>query len=166
MKKIIMLLSLLIVPMMLLAQGTTPPDPVITPPSGWQDILTNPTVWLASFTGITLLTAFLSAFLNGLLKITKSFLKQVCAWGVAILLVVGSDILNIGYAKDFPILFAVVNGFFAGLASNGWFDIPTLNAILDSIQRWFIKDPLPLTTPNLTTQKEQKPETDYTALHK
>lgn len=142
-----MLLSLLIVPMVLLAQDTTATEPVVNPPSGWQDILMNPGVWFASFTGITLLTAFLGAFFNGLLKITKSFYKQVCAWVIAILLVVGSDLINFGYAKDFPILFAVINGFFAGLASNGWFDIPTLKAILDSIQRWFIKEPLPISTP-------------------
>jgi len=137
MKKMIMFLFVLLaIPIAMFAQ-----DP--NPPTGWQDILLNPGVWFASFTGITLLTAFVAAFFNGLLKIAKPFLKQLCAWVIAILLVVGSDIINFGYAKDFPLLFAVVNGFFAGLASNGWFDIPTLKSILDSIQNWFTPKPTP-----------------------
>jgi hypothetical protein len=143
MKKIIALLALLVVPMMLMAQDTIPTDP-ITPPAGWEDILMNPGVWFASFTGVTLLTAFLATFVNGLLKFTEGFKKQLIAWAVAIILVVGSDLINFGYAKDYPILFAVINGFFAGLASNGWFDIPLLKAVLNRIEQWFVKPVTPI----------------------
>jgi hypothetical protein len=132
MKKIIVFLFVLLaIPIAMFAQEPT------EPPSGWQDIIINPALWLGSFAGVSLLTSFVAAFLNGLFKIIKSFPKQLVAWGVAIVIVVGADLLNFGYAKDYTILFAVVNGFFAGLASNGWFDIPALKAILNSIEGWF-----------------------------
>lgn len=137
MKKLfLMFFMLLLIPLALIAQ-TEPTQP----PTGWQDILINPGVWLGSFAGVSLLTAFVAAFLNGLLKVVKSFPKQLVAWLVAIVLVVGSDLLNFGYAKDYTILFALVNGLFAGLASNGWFDIPTLKSILNSIEGWFKPKP-------------------------
>jgi uncharacterized membrane protein len=137
MKKLFLMLFLMI-PMILFAQDPTEPT---QPPTGWQDILINPGVWLGSFAGVSFLTAFVAAFLNGLLKIVKGFPKQLTAWLVAIIIVVASDLLNFGYAKDYTILFAVVNGFFAGLASNGWFDIPTLKAVLNSIEGWFKPKP-------------------------
>ena len=136
MKKIMMFLGFLLVPVMVFCQQDSV---VIVPPTGWGDIISNPTLWISSFTAVSLVTAFLAAFVNGLLKWTKSFFRQLTAWVVAILIVVVTDLLNIGYAKDYPLLFAVINGFFAGLAANGWFNIPTLKAILASIEGWFVK---------------------------
>jgi len=69
--------------------------------------------------------------------VTKNFVKQLVAWIVAIILVVGSDLLNFGYAAQFPILLAVIHGFGAGLASNGVFDIPIIKGVLDTIEKWF-----------------------------
>jgi hypothetical protein len=142
MKKFILMLGMFLLPVLIFAQvDTTGTNP--NPPQGWNDILMNPGVWFASFAGVSLLTAFLAAFFNGLLKITKSFPKQLCAWVVAILLLVVTDLVNFGYAKDFPILLAVIHGFAAGLASNGVFDIPFMKSILDAIQGWFNPKPLP-----------------------
>jgi hypothetical protein len=98
-------------------------------------------LWLGSFAGIALLTSFVAAFFNGLLNITKSFLKQLCAWIVAIVLLVVLDLINIGYVKDYPILLAIIHGFAAGLASNGIFDIPFMKSILDAIDGWFRPKP-------------------------
>lgn len=131
------LILLLAVPVALLAQD-------LQPPTSWSDILINPGKWFADFGAISLLTAFLAAFFNGLLKTEKKFLRQLVAWGVAIVLLIGSDLLNFGYAAEFPILLAVINGFAAGLASNGWFDIPTLKAVLDTIEGWFKPSTPPL----------------------
>lgn len=136
MKKFMMFLFLL-VPVVLLAQQDTV---VINPPTGWGDVIFNFPSWFATFGGIAILTAFIAAFLNGLLKVTKSFVKQLVAWTVAILLMVISDLVNFGYAKDFPILLAVVHGLAAGLAANGVFDIPFLKGILDKISGWFVKE--------------------------
>jgi hypothetical protein len=135
MKKIMILLTLLIVPMMLLAQDTIPVDP----PTNWGDVFINFPAFLTTFGGVAALTAFIAAFLNGLLKFTQGFKKQLVAWAVAIILLVATDLLNFGYAKDLPILLAVIHGFAAGLAANGVFDVPTLNAILRGIEQWFVK---------------------------
>jgi len=139
MKKLIMFFVFLLVPVAFLV-AQEPVEPT-TPPTGWSDILLNPGIWLASFAGVSLLTAFITAFLNGLLKVTKKFYRQLVAWGVAIVILVVCDLLNlkICYAWDFPILLAIIHGVFAGLASNGWADIPTLKSILKSIEGLFVK---------------------------
>ena len=140
MKKFLMFFVFLIMPIMAFCQidstGVIEPG---EPPSGWMEIITNPYLWFASFAGVSFLTAFIAAFFNGILKLVKDFHKQLCAWVVAIVLLVISDLVGFGYAKDFPIILAVIHGFFAGLASNGWFDIPTLKSILKSIEALFNK---------------------------
>jgi MFS superfamily sulfate permease-like transporter len=118
-------------------------DPT-APPAGWGEILANPMLWFGSFAGVSLLTTFLATFFNAWLKITKNFPRQLCAWVVAILIMVATDLLNYGYAAEFPIWLAIAHGFAAGLASNGWFDIPLLKSILDKVEGWFIKpEPAP-----------------------
>jgi hypothetical protein len=131
MKKMILFFMLILGSAVIFAQELP------APPDSWGDIIMNPEKWFLSFGAISLLTAFLAAFLNGVLKVTKNFVKQLVAWIVAIILVVGSDLLNFGYAAQFPILLAVIHGFGAGLASNGVFDIPIIKGVLDTIEMWF-----------------------------
>lgn len=131
MKKMILFFMLILGSAVIFAQELP------APPDSWGDIIMNPEKWFLSFGAISLLTAFLAAFLNGALKVTKNFVKQLVAWIVAIILVVGSDLLNFGYAAEFPILLAVIHGFGAGLASNGVFDIPVIKGVLDTIEKWF-----------------------------
>lgn len=131
MKRLLMFFMLLLmIPLILIAQDT----PV--PPSGWGDIIMNPQKWFVDFGTIAVLTAFVATFANGLLKVVKKFPRQLVAWGVAIILLVVSDLLNFGYAKDFPILLAVIHGLGAGLAANGVFNIPMVKGILDAIETW------------------------------
>ena len=139
MKKFIAFFGFLLLSIVMVAQ-----EPVVdptAPPASWLEILANPMLWLGSFAGIALLTSFVAAFFNGLLNISKSFLKQLCAWIVAIVLLVILDLINIGYVKDYPILLAIIHGFAAGLASNGIFDIPFMKSILDAIDGWFRPKP-------------------------
>jgi len=131
MKKMILFFMLILGSAVIFAQELP------APPDSWGDIIMNPEKWFLSFGAISLLTAFLAAFLNGVLKVTKNFVKQLVAWIVAIILVVGSDLLNFGYAAQFPILLAVIHGFGAGSASNGVFDIPIIKGVLDTIEKWF-----------------------------
>ena len=133
MKKIIFII-LFMLPAVLLAQVI--PDP----PTDWSDIIMNPQQWFVDFGAIAVLTAFIASFFNGLLKVVKKFPRQVVSWAVAIILLVGSDLINFGYAKDFPILLAVIHGFGAGLASNGIFNIPTVKAILTWVEGLFKKE--------------------------
>jgi hypothetical protein len=133
MKKILMFLGLLIIPLMVFGQEPT------TPPTGWGDIFSNPALWLGSFAGVSLLTVFLATFLNGFLKIVNTFPRQLCAWLVAIAIVLVGDLANIKiiYTWDFPLWLAILHGLALGLASNGWFDIPTLKKILETIEGLF-----------------------------
>jgi len=131
MKKFLLIFTLLLaIPVILIAQD------VPNPPSGWGDIIMNPQKWFIDFGTIAVLTAFVATFVNGLLKVVKKFPRQLVAWGVAIILLVVSDLLNFGYAKDFPILLAVIHGLGAGLAANGVFNIPMIKGILDTIESW------------------------------
>lgn len=131
MKRLILFLILILGSVVIFAQDLP------APPADWGDIIMNPEKWFLSFGAVSLLTAFLATFVIGLLKVTSKFVKQLVAWIVAIILLVGSDLLNFGYAAQFPILLAVVHGFGAGLASNGVFDIPVIKAVLDTIEKWF-----------------------------
>ena len=132
------LFVLLAIPIAIFAQEPT------EPPTGWGDVFSNPALWLGSFAGVSLLTAFLASFFNGLLKLVKQFSRQLCAWIVAIAIVLIGDFANVKivYTWDFPIWLAVLHGFAAGLASNGWFDIPTLKKILSVIEGWFNPKPV------------------------
>ena len=133
MKKIIFII-LFMLPAVLLAQVI--PDP----PTDWSDIIMNPQQWFVDFGAIAVLTAFIASFFNGLLKVVKKLPRQLVSWAVAIILLVLSDVFNFGYAKDFPILLAVIHGFGAGLASNGIFNIPTVKAILTWVEGLFKKE--------------------------
>ena len=133
MKKIIFII-LFMLPAVLLAQVI--PDP----PTDWSDIIMNPQQWFVDFGAIAVLTAFIASFFNGLLKVVKKLPRQLVSWAVAIILLVGSDVFNFGYAKDFPILLAVIHGFGAGLASNGIFNIPTVKAVLTWVEGLFKKE--------------------------
>ena len=129
MKKIILLCTLLLlIPLAIFAQD-------ISPPENWGDIIMNPQQWFVDFGAFTLLTAFVATFVNGLLKVIKKWPRQLVAWGVAIILLIATDLLNWGYAAEFPILLAVIHGFGAGLAANGIFDIPIIKVILDAIEK-------------------------------
>ncbi len=107
------------------------------PPNDWGDVIMNPAKWFVDFGAVAVLTAFVATFLNGLLKIVKKLPRQLVAWAVAIILLVATNLLNFGYAADFPILLSVIHGFGAGLAANGVFDIPIMKALLTAIEGWF-----------------------------
>jgi hypothetical protein len=144
-KKFVLLLfavAVLFTPM-LFAQDTSPPT---APPTSWADVIINPNKWLTDFGVFTLLIAFVATFVNGVLKIVKRWPRQLVAWGVAIVLLVATDLLNIGYAAKFPILLACIHGFAAGLAANGAYNIPWIKGALDWIETLF--------NPKVEEQKE------------
>ena len=106
----------------------------VTPPESWADVIMNPSKWFVDIGAVTVLIAFIAAFVNGLLKIVKGFPRQVIAWLIGIILVTGSDLLNFGYAAEYPILLAVINGFAAGLMSNGAYNVPWIKVLLEWIE--------------------------------
>ena len=127
MKRIVLFLSFLfLIPLVTFAQDL--------PPTDWGDIILNPGKWFASFGLFSLLVAFVTTFLNGILKIIKRFPRQLISWGVAIILLIATNLLNWGYAADFTILLTIIHGLGAGLAANGVFDIPLIKSILTALE--------------------------------
>jgi uncharacterized YccA/Bax inhibitor family protein len=112
----------------------------IEPPGSWGEVIMNPAQWFSSLAYIAALTAFLAAFFNGLLKVTKKFVKQLVAWAIGIILLIASNLLNFGYAAEQPILLSAVHGLAVGLVANGIFDIPIIKTILDIVEGWFKKE--------------------------
>jgi len=122
---------LFMLPAVLIAQDTVPvPDDVM-------EILMQLNVYFGSLAGIAALTAFLAALLNGLLKVEKRFIKQLVAWLVAIILLIGANLLNYGFNAEFSILKSILYGLGAGLVANGIFDIPFIKILLNTVEGWF-----------------------------
>lgn len=107
------------------------------PPTGWGDVIINFKDWFVSLTSVSVLIAFVAAFVNGIFKVENAFLRQVVAWLVGIVAVVGSDLLNFGFAADLPIMVAVIQGIISGFTSNGAYDIPWIKVVLNAIENWF-----------------------------
>lgn len=125
-------LLVLLFPLAIIAQTVDPPASII-------DLVTNINLYFGSIVGIAAAATFVGALLNGLLKVTKKFVKQLVVWLVCIVALVGSNLLNFGYAKDFTILTSVLHGLGAGLIANGIFDVPVVKAIMEFIEKLFNK---------------------------
>lgn len=127
MKKYFVLMFLLLIPAAIFAQD-------VEPPTSWVDVIANFNTWFATLAGIAAVTVFIAAAINTLFKITKKIVKQLIAWGVAIVLVFLGNLLNIGFGADFPWLTTLAYGVGAGLVANGLFDINTVQVILDFLK--------------------------------
>ena len=136
MKKFIAFLSIfvmsLIIAPVIIAQ-------VIDPPASVIDLLANLNLYLGSMIGVAAMATFLGALLNGLLKVTKAFVKQLIVWLVAIVTLVIANLVNIGYAAEFTIWQSLLHGLGAGLVANGIFDVPIVKAIMEFIENLFKK---------------------------
>jgi hypothetical protein len=60
-------------------------------------------------------------------------------WLVAIIVLIVSNLVNMGYAKDFTIWQSLLHGLGAGLIANGIFDVPVVKAIMEFIEKLFNK---------------------------
>jgi hypothetical protein len=88
------------------------------------------TAWVATLSSIAAAAVFLGAFIIQLFKVTKSIWKQVIVWLVSIALTALGNLLNIGFAAEFPWLTTIIYGLASGLVANGIFDIGTVQGIL------------------------------------
>lgn len=111
----------------------------IDPPASVIDLLANLNMYLGSMVGVAAMATFLGALLNGLLKVTKTFVKQLVVWLVAIATLVIANLVNMGYAAEFTVWQSLLHGLGAGLVANGIFDIPVVKAIMEFIEKLFNK---------------------------
>ena len=127
MKKFIMFLFLLLVPVAIFAQ-----EPVINPPTNWLEVFASINVWLGSLAGVSAVTVFLAAFVNTLFG-TSGFWKQIVAWAIALILIIVGNLVNLGFMAQLSWLNTIVYGFAAGLISNGFFDLELVKMILRAL---------------------------------
>lgn len=111
-----------------------PDSTQVNPPTNWVDVISNFNTWFATLAGIAAVTVFIAAGINTLFKITKSIIKQIIAWGVAIILVTAGNLLNLGFVSNFPWLTTLAYGLAAGFVANGMFDVKTIQSILDFLK--------------------------------
>ena len=86
--------------------------------------------WVATLSTVAATAVFVGAFFIQVFKVTVKIWKQVIVWLVAIALTILGNLLNIGFAAEFPWLTTIVYGFASGLVANGIFDIGTVQGIL------------------------------------
>lgn len=124
MKKLMFLFFVLLIPVALLAQTEIPV------PGDVMDVLTNFTVWVSSFLGVTGLTIFLTALVIKIFKVTGSGLKQLISWGLGAVVVIALALLHIGFAKELLWYGVLAYAVAVSLAANRLFDIGLLSNIL------------------------------------
>ena len=115
MKKFMFLFVLMLLPIVLFAQGTELP-PLNT--------------WFATFIGLSTAVVALAALLNTWLKVNKGWVKQVVAWLVAIILMIAGNLLNLGFMAELTWGHTLIYGIASGLVANGIFDIEFVKALL------------------------------------
>lgn len=122
------MIVLVILSLPLMAQDT------VNPPTNWVELFGNINVWLASLAGVAAVTVFLAAVLNKLFKITVGIWKQVVAWGVALVLLVVGNVVNLGFMADMNWWQTLIYGVATGFVANGIFDISVIQAILKALK--------------------------------
>jgi len=124
MKKMLLILSLILMPLM--AFGVEPEVP-----DTWTEVIMNFNTWFATLAGVAAVTVFIAGAVIQFLGVQRKWLKQLTSWIIAILLVVAGNIFDLGFSAGFPWLTTILYGFGAGLVANGIFDIEVVQAILE-----------------------------------
>jgi hypothetical protein len=132
MKKLMMFLFLMVLPISLMAQTVTPTIDL----SGYFETIGS----------IAALTVVISSFLiDKVFKVTLKWVKMLISWLLSIGLTLGATLLNIGFVAEFPWLTSLVYGFGVGLVANGLFDVTLVQAFLEILKLKTKKEPKPLT---------------------
>jgi hypothetical protein len=135
-------ISILTVPLLLLGQDTLIVDPTVPVPGGLTDLI-NYNQWFVDVGAVAGLTLFLTGLLlTYVFKTVTKRWRQGVAIVIAVILCIGSDLLNFGYLAEAPLLTAGLNGVGAGLIANGFYDQPEIKALLKWL-RLKPKDPAP-----------------------
>ncbi|KKM19910.1 hypothetical protein LCGC14_1650850 [marine sediment metagenome] len=112
----------------------------VEPPGNWGEVIDGFGSWFGSLALIAALTIFVAGVLNGVLKVTKKFPKQLIAWLVAVGLACLGNLINLGFLAEATWLMTVLYGFGAGLVANGLFDVAIVHAIILAVESALNKD--------------------------
>lgn len=112
MKKFVLFIALIFVPIVIFAQE-------IEPPENWGDIFGDINKWLSELGAVAAATSFIAKYLMGWIGIVKRWMKITIPWVIAIAIVIGADLANVGYMAEMPIHIAALHGLAAGIIANG-----------------------------------------------
>lgn len=87
-----------------------------------------------SLAAVVPLVTFLTALFNRFIRISAGWAKQTVSWIIALAVSISGWYLNFGIFDALTIYGAILYGFGAGLAANGFFDIKIIQAILEAIR--------------------------------
>lgn len=121
MKKLLMLLGMLFISILVFCQQDSTEIPV---PGSIIDIFTDLRSWFASSYGVAGLTIFFTLLIaEKLWKTITKVWKQVVALGIALLLMAGGNIANIGFMAEFDVFTTIAYGITIGFVANGVYDL-------------------------------------------
>lgn len=103
----------------------------VSPPTNWPEVFSMFDTWFGTLSGVAALTVFLASYVISWLKISTSFLKQISAIGVSMVLCILMSLINFGFLSELIWWKALIYGAGAGLVANGLYDASTVIAILD-----------------------------------
>ena len=101
------------------------PDSTAYPvPGGIIDIFADLKYWFGSTATVAGLTIFVTLMVSTYLwKTITKIAKQILALVIAIALVIGGNLANIGFMAEFNWITTVVYGFVVGFMANGLYDL-------------------------------------------
>lgn len=124
MKKMLLFLFLMLLPVAIFAQ-----EPLPTP-GGLVDVVSNFMFWVSALAPLAGLTVFLTQGIINIFKITGKGLRQIVSWGTGFVLVVILGFLAIGLTKDLYWYGVLAYGVAVSLAANRAFDVKLLEGLL------------------------------------
>lgn len=95
--------------------------------------------YFVSLVALVPLVVLISDFLKRWLKIDKTWVKQVTAWVVSVLLCLVGMWFDLGMFETFKIGTTLAYGVAVGLVANGVFDVGFVQTLLDLILKFLPK---------------------------
>ena len=123
MKKALWIFSLLLIPLVLFCQQDSTAFPV---PGSIVDIFTDLKFWFASSYGIAGLTVFFTLMVSRFWKTINAIWKQIVAIAIALVLMIGGNLANLGFMSDFDALTTIAYGITIGFVANGVYDLKNI----------------------------------------
>lgn len=109
----------------------------VNPPAHIWQVISDLAFYLGTPEAFTVAIPVVTAFITGVFKVEQNWPKKIISWAIAVVGLVGANLLNFGFVADYTIWEAIAVGLLIGLAANGFFSISFIKPILDRIHEMF-----------------------------